>query len=202
MVPRALQGLAQTHFALLFLAIPPTLSATSNAGGPWTFWSILFILLWLTKHLKGINPCNSVMLSFIFLLIKQVFTEELVCARLCAVWGIQNTLLKCATLEEITVLKDKSEINQIVMILSWPQLLPTPRSSLCVTIWPHFRPKSPSWILLQGFTHCSFAWNTLPQTVPGLIPFSYFIHWLNVSSAVCSNNLLQGKRMTSSSVSF
>lgn len=178
MVPRALQGLAQTHVSLLFLAIPPTRSATSNAGGPWTFWSILFILLWLTKHLRGINPCISIML-FIYLLIQQIFTEDLVCARLCIVLGIQNTNLKCATLEEITVLKDKSEINQIAMILSWPQLLLTPSSSLCLTNWPPFWPNSASWLCFRALHINSFAWNTLPQTVPGLIPFPYFLHWSN-----------------------
>ena len=28
-----------------------------TAGSPWIFCSVLFILLWLTKHLNGLNPC-------------------------------------------------------------------------------------------------------------------------------------------------
>ena len=34
-----------------------------TAGSPWIFCSVLFILLWLTKHLNGLNPCILIIFS-------------------------------------------------------------------------------------------------------------------------------------------
>lgn len=90
--------------------------------------------------------------------------------------------------------KDNSEINQLVIILSWPQLLPILSSALCWAMCPCWL-ISASWLPLQGFyTLFPLPETLFPQVMSVLVSCSCFLflfHSLTKTflSAVYSNNL-------------